>query len=125
MCLRNFVGPKIWSRWCAKQTRKDGVLKKQEQDRTPRMILHPQEYVARRMLGSFCLPQSLRRRLRVEAPPRAMRLCGPAAAVPGGNLRLQPYDFFFFALCCLGKIPGGAPFSQLHKSGNGSRVDRP
>ena len=27
---------------------------------------------------------------------------------------------FFFALCCLGKIPGGAPFSQLHKSGNGS-----
>ena len=35
-------------------------------------------------------------------------------------------DFFvFFALCCLGKIPGGAPFSQLHKSGNGSRVDRP
>ena len=33
--------------------------------------------------------------------------------------------FFFFALCCLGKIPGGAPFSQLHKSGNGSRVDRP
>ena len=35
------------------------------------------------------------------------------------------YPFFFFALCCLGKIPGGAPFSQLHKSGNGSRVDRP
>ena len=34
-------------------------------------------------------------------------------------------NFFFFALCCLGKIPGGAPFSQLHKSGNGSRVDRP
>ena len=32
---------------------------------------------------------------------------------------------FFFALCCLGKIRGGAPFSQLHKSGNGSRVDRP
>ena len=32
---------------------------------------------------------------------------------------------FFFALCCLGKIPGGAPFSQLHKSGNRSRVDRP
>ena len=25
--------------------------------------------------------------------------------------------FFFFALCCLGKIPGGTPFSQLHKSG--------
>ena len=22
---------------------------------------------------------------------------------------------FFFALCCLGKIPGGAPFSQLHQ----------
>ena len=34
-------------------------------------------------------------------------------------------EAFFFALCCLGKIPGGAPFSQLHKSGNGSRVDRP
>ena len=33
--------------------------------------------------------------------------------------------WFFFALCCLGKIPGGAPFSQLLKSGNGSRVDRP
>ena len=32
---------------------------------------------------------------------------------------------FFFALCCLGKIPGGAPFSQLHKSGNGGREDRP
>ena len=32
---------------------------------------------------------------------------------------------FFFALCCLGKIPGGAPFSQLHKSGKLSRVDRP
>ena len=32
---------------------------------------------------------------------------------------------FFFALCCLGKIPGGAPFSQLHKSGKRSRVDRP
>ena len=32
---------------------------------------------------------------------------------------------FFFALCYLGKIPGGAPFSQLLKSGNGSRVDRP
>ena len=24
-------------------------------------------------------------------------------------------SLFFFALCCLGKIPGGAPFSQLHK----------
>ena len=34
-------------------------------------------------------------------------------------------DMIFLALCCLGKIPGGAPFSQLHKSGNGSRVDRP
>ena len=34
-------------------------------------------------------------------------------------------QIIFFALCCLGKIPGGAPFSQLHKSGNGSRVDRP
>ena len=32
---------------------------------------------------------------------------------------------FFFALCCLGKIPGGAPFSQLHKSGNGGREDKP
>ena len=37
----------------------------------------------------------------------------------------ESYCSFFFALCCLGKIPGGAPFSQLHKSGNGSRVDRP
>ena len=33
--------------------------------------------------------------------------------------------FFFFALCCLGKIPGGAPFSQLHKGGKQRRVDRP
>ena len=33
--------------------------------------------------------------------------------------------FFFFALCCLGKIPGGAPFSQLHKGGKQSREDRP
>ena len=39
--------------------------------------------------------------------------------------RVGRNDRFFFALCCLGKIPGGAPFSQLHKSGNGSRVDRP
>ena len=37
--------------------------------------------------------------------------------------RLRAHTIFF-ALCCLGKIPGGAPFSQLHKSGNGSRVDR-
>ena len=39
--------------------------------------------------------------------------------------RMNQKNFFFVALCCLGKIPGGAPFSQLHKSGNGSRVDRP
>ena len=38
---------------------------------------------------------------------------------------LSSYSLFFFALCCLGKIPGGTPFSQLHKGGNGSRVDRP
>ena len=49
----------------------------------------------------------------------------------GGRIRRRDRDtwrvreIFFFALCCLGKIPGGAPFSQLHKSGNGSRVDRP
>ena len=45
----------------------------------------------------------------------------------GGNPNaiVEPDNVFFFALCCLGKIPGGAPFSQLHKSGNGSRVDRP
>ena len=30
--------------------------------------------------------------------------------VRGRNL-----TFFFFARCCLGKVPGGAPFSQLHK----------
>ena len=24
-------------------------------------------------------------------------------------------NIFFFARCCLGKVPGGAPFSQLHK----------
>ena len=33
--------------------------------------------------------------------------------------------WFFLALCCLGKIPGGAPFSQLHKGGKQRRVDRP
>ena len=39
---------------------------------------------------------------------------------------MQPNALILFlALCCLGRIPGGAPFSQLHKSGNGSRVDRP
>ena len=38
---------------------------------------------------------------------------------------VYPPVVFFLALCCLGKIPGGTPFSQLHKSGNGSRVDRP
>ena len=31
----------------------------------------------------------------------------------------------FFARCCLGKVPGGAPFSQLHKSDKQSRVDKP
>ena len=46
----------------------------------------------------------------------------PSSSPPLSSPPLRP---FFFALCCLGKIPGGAPFSQLHKSGNGSRVDRP
>ena len=32
---------------------------------------------------------------------------------------------FFFARCCLGKVPGGAPFSQLPKGDKQSRVDRP
>ena len=58
----------------------------------------------------------------------------PGIDLPGGMEALHslanvpkswPLAIFFFALCCLGKIPGGAPFSQLHKSGNGSRVDRP
>ena len=31
----------------------------------------------------------------------------------------------FFARCCLGKVPGGAPFSQLHKSDKQSGVDKP
>ena len=31
----------------------------------------------------------------------------------------------FFARCCLGKIPGGAPFSQLHKGDKQSRTDTP
>ena len=35
------------------------------------------------------------------------------------------FGSFFFALCCLGKVPGGAPFSQLHKGGKQRRVDRP
>ena len=33
-------------------------------------------------------------------------------------------EIFFFALCCLGKIPGGVLFSQLHKAGKQRRVDR-
>ena len=50
----------------------------------------------------------------------------PALSPPSLQFQmLIPEFFFFWALCCLGKIPGGAPFSQLHKSGNGSRVDRP
>ena len=32
---------------------------------------------------------------------------------------------FFFARCCLGKVPGRAPFSQLHKGDKQSRMDRP
>ena len=32
---------------------------------------------------------------------------------------------FFFARCCLGKIPGGASFSQLHKGDKQSRADTP
>ena len=54
-----------------------------------------------------------------------------AELVPGRSIDTvsfcgwAPCFFLFFALCCLGKIPGGAPFSQLHKSGNGGRVDRP
>ena len=51
-------------------------------------------------------------------------------SLPSASSCTRPFErilrgLFFFALCCLGKIPGGAPFSQLHKSGNGSRVDRP
>ena len=30
------------------------------------------------------------------------------------SLHLSPSPFFF-ARCCLGKVPGGSPFSQLHK----------
>ena len=32
---------------------------------------------------------------------------------------------FFFAQCCLGKVPGGALFSQLHKGDRQNREDRP
>ena len=52
-------------------------------------------------------------------------LSGESSGGKHFKLVLEVTLFFFFALCCLGKIPGGAPFSQLHKSGNGSRVDRP
>ena len=47
--------------------------------------------------------------------------------IPGGApfSQLHKGGFFFFALCCLGKIPGGAPISQLHKGGKQSREDRP
>ena len=31
------------------------------------------------------------------------------------KLRLEQQLHFFCARCCLGKVPGGAPFSQLHK----------
>ena len=61
------------------------------------------------------------------------RFSSAVAAVAGGPLkggessvlRSQLNISFFFALCCLGKIPGGAPFSQLHKGGKQSREDRP
>ena len=48
-----------------------------------------------------------------------------SAGGEGESSSAPPGYAVFFAQCCLGKIPGGAPFSQLHKSGNGSRVDRP
>ena len=41
------------------------------------------------------------------------------------GFRVKDPRTIFFARCCLGKIPGGAPFSQLHKGDKQSRVDRP
>ena len=41
------------------------------------------------------------------------------------EVSLEEEKDFFFALCCLGKIPGGTPFSQLHKGDKQSCVDRP
>ena len=34
--------------------------------------------------------------------------------IQSGGQVVEATDFFF-ARCCLGKVPGGAPFSQLHK----------
>ena len=60
-----------------------------------------------------------------EWGPRHCLLVVHSGKPPATSTVLSTLVAFFFALCCLGKIPGGAPFSQLHKSGNGSRVDRP
>ena len=58
-------------------------------------------------------------------PPVRMPPNEPAKAVPKGDALQHMYSCFFFARCCLGKVPGGAPFSQLHKSDKQSRVDKP
>ena len=41
------------------------------------------------------------------------------------GLTMVYFSILFFAQCCLGKIPGGAPFSQLHKGDKQSHMDRP
>ena len=46
----------------------------------------------------------------------------PSGAAPCSYEHMdEALEFVFFALCCLGKIPGGAPFSQLHKGGKQRR----
>ena len=38
---------------------------------------------------------------------------------------LMMWSRFFFARCCLGKVPGGAPFSQPYYGDRQDRKDRP
>ena len=71
-----------------------------------------------RPLSVQLVPQQVPIRLQVK--PHVPSTCEFAKSV-----KACCSNRFFLALCCLGKIPGGAPFSQLHKGGNGSRVDRP
>ena len=94
------------------------------------------EYILKLHPFSFLTPPTLVtlfRTSRLRGKCKALLVVDLSASVSSGTTWEVDADgmycsnnvLFFFALCCLGKIPGGAPFSQLHKSGNGSRVDRP
>ena len=78
--------------------------------------------------GNF-LPDAFRSGMVTDHLEREIGEDGQPASQRGASISPDEISkkspVIFFALCCLGKIPGGTPFSQLHKSGNGSRVDRP